>query len=78
MARGWESKAVEDQMASAAAVAPARERLTQEQINLNHKRASLMLERTRVMHDLELAHNPRHQQMLRLALAHLDARLTEL
>ncbi len=44
----------------------------------NKKRESLLLSRTRVLHDLETAHNPRYLEILRAALKHLDDKLTEL
>jgi hypothetical protein len=80
MARGWESKAVESQVDSAAAAKMARigERKTQDQIEKDSRRGSLMLSRTRVLHDLETACNPRYRQQLQLALAHLDRQIADL
>jgi hypothetical protein len=42
------------------------------------KRESLLLSRTRVLHDLEHAHNPRYREILQAALKHLDGKLSEL
>ena len=80
MARGWESKSIESQLEAAesrrnaARVAPTdpaeRERMRQ--------RESLLLSRTRILHDLEAAQNPRHREVLRAALKHLDDKLGEL
>lgn len=83
MARGWESKSVEEGQISAAAAAAARvsqaqQQLSGEQLAYQRKKESLLLERVRVTHDLESARNPRYQQMLKLALAHLDQKLAEL
>ena len=80
MARGWESKSVEDQMDTAqteAQAAPKKD-LTPEEAELQRKKDSLVLSRARVLHDLEASQNPRHQQILRQALAELEARLAQL
>lgn len=76
MARGWESKAVEQQMEAAAqnnghtgaSLSPAE---------IDHKRVrdGLLLSRARVLHQLETAQNPNHRKMLEQALADIDARL---
>ena len=42
------------------------------------KRGTLLLSKTRVLHDLEHAQNPRYEKMLRAALAHLDDQLSQL
>ena len=78
MARGWESKSVEDQQSAATAAIRAKDPLSEAEIERRHRRESLRLERVRVMHDLEAAHNPRYQQMLKLALAHLDQKIAAL
>jgi hypothetical protein len=77
MARGWESKSVESQIESkedARNVAV----LSEEDRERAAQRQSLLLTRTRVMHDLENATHERYREMLRQALAHLDAKLSEL
>lgn len=79
MARGWESKSVEEQMD--AAEQRARERaapqLSAEEIAVKARRDSLLLDRKRIEQDLARARHPRHREMLQQALAHLDARLAE-
>jgi len=80
MARGWESKSVEAQIESAemrrsAAAAAALDLVEAERIK---KRESLLLSRTRVLHDLEHAQNPRYRQVLEAALKHLDDKLLEI
>jgi hypothetical protein len=74
MARGWESKDVESQQelrqSRTTAAAPKSE--------ADSKRASLLLSRVRVEHDLEAARHPRHREQLRAALAHLEAELAKL
>lgn len=78
MARGWESKSVESQIDSAM-VKPARlDTRTPEQIEKEGQRNSLMLHRTRVLHDLTTACNPRYRVQLEQALAHLDQQLADL
>jgi len=44
----------------------------------NKKRESLLLSRTRVLHDIDNAHNPRYREVLKAALKHLDDKLSEI
>lgn len=79
MARGWESKSVEEQQAQAASNStPAVPPLTPVQIAGQRQRQGIMLSRQRVLQQLETAQNPRHREMLRRALADLDAQLARL
>jgi hypothetical protein len=80
VARGWESKAIESQMESFEAERrPAGDpQPTPEEMERRHKKASLLLSRTRVLHDLEQSSNPRYRKLLEDSLAFLDARLAEL
>ena len=79
MARGWESKSVESQMDSAAERGSRKgDPKTQEEIEREQKRESLLLTRRRVVHDIENAHHERHREMLRAALAHLDHQIEQL
>jgi hypothetical protein len=80
MARGWESKSVESQIDSAAAVKMVRigDRKTPEQIEKESRRNSILLSRTRVLHDLQTACNARYRQQLEQALAHLDKQIADL
>ena len=77
MARGWESKSVESQMDAADERRALRDvpRFTDEQIRVQRERESLLLSRTRVLRDLELATNPRYRQQLEAALEHLERKL---
>ena len=76
MARGWESKSIESQIESAEAQRLTRgARLTAEQIQRARERESLQLSRTRVLHDLDRATNPRYRETLTAALRHLDGKL---
>ena len=75
MARGWESKAVEQQQEEATANVARGPRLTPEQVAEKQKRRSLELSRARIAQQLEAASNPKHRQMLESALKDLDAQL---
>ena len=80
MARGWESKSVEDQIDMAEArTATARARvLSEEAIEVLRKKESILMSRTRVVRDIESAQNPRYRAVLTKALADLDAQLSTL
>jgi hypothetical protein len=77
MARGWESKSVEQQQEEMAerrkAAGPV---VSPEQRERERKRQGLLLSRQRLRQQLEVAQNPRHQQMLRQALAELEKQLS--
>ena len=77
MARGWESKSVEQQQADM--VNPAKSsgpRLSPAQKLLNRKREGLSLSRKRLAHQLETTTRPQHRQMLEQAIAELDKQLS--
>jgi hypothetical protein len=80
MARGWESKSVEAQIELAESRHPARHGPVLNAVEADRikKRQSLLLSRTRVVHDLETAHNPRYREILLAALKHLDDKLSEI
>lgn len=75
MARGWESKAVEAQQASAAEPAASPGSAAP---HAGGERGTLMLSRTRALADLQLACAPAHRSMLEHAIADLDRRLAAL
>jgi len=76
MARGWESKSVEDQIAAAESRKPRIGReLTAAERERHGQRMDLELSRARILQDLEAATNPRHRALLERSLAHLDAEL---
>jgi hypothetical protein len=77
MARGWESKSVEGQVDDfkSKAEQTKKNNLTQEQAENSRQRGVLLLARTRVQHELEVTYDPRRQEQLKSALAHLDAQL---
>ena len=79
MARGWESKSVEEQQSQAASMSSRpRPALSPEQLASERRKHGLILSRQRVIQQLEAAHNPNHRKMLENALADLDAQLTQL
>jgi hypothetical protein len=75
VARGWESKSVEEQIQSARERDGARPKLSPEQIEIERKRDSLLLQRRRVLHDLGICSNGRYRQTLESGLAYLDSQL---
>ncbi len=80
MARGWESKSVEEQIESAESKRPRSSAvlLTPEQRARQRERESLELARTRVLNDLASATNPRRHESLQAALRNLEEKLAAL
>ena len=78
MARGWESRAVEQQQAEAASANSGGPRLTAEQRNKKREQEALRLSRQRIIQQLEKAHHTAHRQMLERALLDLDEKLARL
>lgn len=79
MARGWESKSVEEQQSQAGSSSPKPgPRPTPDQLARQRRRQGLHLSRARVIQQLETAQNTQHRQMLESALADLDAKLARL
>jgi len=79
MARGWESKAVEAQQAEAAeSRSPAKPLLTPAQKVKLQEKDGLLLNRRRIVEQLENASHPRYRTMLQDALAELDQKLVNL
>jgi signal recognition particle subunit SEC65 len=84
MARGWESKSVEDQIdmserrgrrhaKSAAPAKPAAPSI----VDSMRKRETLRLSVTRVTHELESAQNPRYRALLEKSLVDLQLQLAK-
>lgn len=79
MARGWESKSVEEQQALAHADSPSyTDHLSKEQAKRLREGQGLRLSRQHILQQVQVSQNPRHLQMLEAALADLEARLREL
>ena len=79
MARGWESKSVEDQIGAAEAEREirARRQLTDEQREEGEQKQSLMLSRALILSRIKAARDPRYRAQLQVALDQLEARLRE-
>ena len=78
MARGWESKSIEAQIDAAEQhhySAVLNRTPDPNQLRVIRQRESILLSRTRVLHELGAAQNPRYKAMLTKALADLDAKL---
>jgi hypothetical protein len=80
VARGWESKGVEDQVAEAEAAreALARPTLTPEERERRQREASLRLTRARLLESIDAARDARHRELLERSLAHIDGELAAL
>jgi hypothetical protein len=79
MAKGWESKSVEEQQSEARNVSkPAKPPMTPEQIAQKQSRNGLEMSRQRVMQQLQAACNPNHRSMLEKAMADLDQQISKL
>lgn len=80
MARGWESKAVEDQIADVerGRAAPGAPGVTDAERERARVRDTLRLNRARTLQSLQAACNAQHRALLEATLADLDARLEAL
>jgi hypothetical protein len=77
MARGWESKSIEQQQADALTERKStRPRLTSAEQELNRRREGLILARKRLADQLQSATRPEHRQMLQRSLTELDRQLS--
>jgi len=77
MARGWESKSVEQQQEERSERRKtARAPFSPEHQRRNRKREGLLLSRERLTQQLQAAGNPRHRQMLEQSIAELDRQLS--
>jgi hypothetical protein len=77
MARGWESKSVEDQIGAAEAERErqAKPHLSAEQRAREDQKQSLLLSRAQILSRLQSATNPRYRAQLQSALDHVEAQL---
>ena len=75
MARGWESKAVEDQQQQAEERTPAPSPVDPAAAARASARATLQLARTRALADLQHACAPAHRSMLEQAIRDLDQKI---
>lgn len=76
MARGWESKSVEQQQeVMLERQKTGRTPISPGEQQRQRKREGLLLSRSRLTQQLQAASNPRHRQMLEQAIAELDRQL---
>jgi hypothetical protein len=79
MARGWESKSVEQQQEERSAPrSTLRAPIPLDEQQRNRTREGLLLSRKRLAQQLQAAGNPRHRQMLEQAIAELDSQVSSL
>jgi len=80
MARGWESKSVEEQIAEReeSKNTPKVNKLTANQREIQQKREQLLLMRTKVLTTLQTARNEIYRRQQEEALKHLDAELARI
>ena len=79
MARGWESKSVEDQMSVAEANRDAqiKPHFSAAEREQRERKQSLLLSRAQIVNRLKVAQNPRYRAQLESALEHLEGQLKE-
>jgi hypothetical protein len=80
MARGWESKTVEDQIQEQQAEDSKvkKQPASASELELHRRREILLLSRVRVQRDLESTRNSRYRDQLTRALSDIDAQLAAL
>ena len=80
MARGWESKSVEEQISAREAESQrsAKTTFTPQQRELQSKRDGLLLLRARTLATIQATRNESYRKQQEHALAHLDSELAEL
>lgn len=80
MARGWESKSVEDQIGEAEAKKDVRRKraLSADELEQLKRKEALTLERARIVREMERAYKRGHLVMLERGLAHIEAELAKL
>ena len=79
MARGWESKAVADQLEERESrqQQPSKTETTREQRMLKERLDSLQLSRSRLLHQLEHARHPAHRNVLLNGLKAVEKEIEE-
>jgi hypothetical protein len=80
MAKGWESKSIENQVQDSESKGRRKgsELLTPQQIDTRRRREVLILSRARVEIDLQASRDPRYRDLLTRALADIEAQLSAL
>jgi hypothetical protein len=81
MARGWESKSIEEQQISAAEDKEhdrAKQASTASEIERRKQKEGLLLERARIVRQIQGGHKQRYLELLERALAHVEQELSNL
>ena len=80
MARGWESKSVEDQIAASEdrRDAVSKRARSADEIDRESRRQGLLLSRAKIVRDIENARDDRHRIALGQALEYLDTQIKSL
>jgi hypothetical protein len=80
MARGWESKSVDDQIVAAQSTAAERRQAAGAPVDRERETriTGLRLARAKAQQDLQLACDRRHRALLERTLEHLEAELSAL
>jgi hypothetical protein len=79
MARGWESKSVEDQIQARESQTPsAKPKTTPEELQRRSRRDGLLAVRTRTLSALQTVCDARHRAHLGRVLADIEVQLAEL
>ena len=79
MARGWESKSVEDQIGDAQARKDERSKpfLSPKEREQQTRKQSLLLSRSQILSRLNVVRNARYRGQLEAALTHVEMQLRE-
>jgi hypothetical protein len=84
MARGWDSKSVEDQIHDSqlekkdATVAGGKSRHVNRPPRPSREKEALLLARTRLLRDMQSTENPRYKLFLETSLAAVDKQIAEI
>lgn len=80
MARGWESKAIEEQISAdeTRKESAGKPQLTQAERERQTRKETLMLSRSHLLQTLSGARNKRHIEMLQQSLAEIESELSTL
>jgi hypothetical protein len=78
VARGWESKSVEDQINEREAQKPSKTKSTPQDLKRESQRQSILLARSRTVAAMESARDERYRALLKRTLEHLESELSKL
>ncbi len=78
MARGWESKSVEEQQSQSQQKPSGKANQSPEQIRKMQQLQAMHMQRSRVRQQLRDSQNPRFIELLQRELQHLDAEIKKL